>query len=299
MSILTRGQIATIGDILQLRTVFREPTTGEPVDLDFFPQISIQEPSGTVIYPFTSTGVYRVDTGIYGFDYSVGQTPTFGVWVDNWRGESGSNILFNSHNFVIHVTQAPTLNTDGYVALGDEVPFNYSQNAIKNINKIMALVKARLNSSGKAIVKDEYGNQKYEDCDIYTVQQLTTFIIASLSAFNMIPTFTAYTFEDNQFFDIYIEIIVRMAVIYALSSKALIERGREFQITDNGVSFQPPGVSDMLNTQYSSEYQHWESDVKMIKASMRPAPIGLGTLRPLSAAPQFMRLRHLRARRIM
>jgi hypothetical protein len=79
----------------------------------------------------------------------------------------------------------------------------------------------------------------------------------------------------------------------------LIERGREFQINDNGVTFQPPGVSEILMTQYSTEYTHWESDVRLIKQNMKPSPLGLGTLRPLAASPQFLRLRHLRARQVI
>lgn len=298
MSIVSRGQIATIGDIIQLRTLFRDPSSGVPIDLDIFPQISIQEPSGNVIFEWNSTGVYRLDVGVYGYDFKLGSTPSLGVWSDHWQGRSGSNTLFNSHNFVVHTTQAPRLNSDGYVALGDEVPFNFSQTAIKNINKLIAILKARLNSSGKALIKDENGVEQLVDCDIYTVSQLVLFLIAALDSFNMIPHFTAYTFEDTEFFNIFGEIIVRFALIYALASKALIEKGREFQITDNGVNFQPPGVSDILNTQYSTEYTQWQDNVKLIKANMKPGPIGLGTLRPLAASPQYLRMRHLRARSV-
>ena len=39
------------------------------------------------------------------------------------------------------------------------------------------------------------------------------------------------------------EILVEGATLYALASQALIERGREFQITDNGLNFNPPTVS--------------------------------------------------------
>lgn len=298
MSIVSRGQIATIGDIIQLRTLFRDPSTGVPVDLDIFPQISIQEPSGNVIFGWSSTGVYRLDVGVYGYDFNLGSTPSLGVWDDHWQGLSGSNTLFNSHNFVVHATQAPRLNSDGYVALGDEVPFNFSQTAIKNINKLIAILKARLNSSGKALIKDENGFEQLVDCDIYTIPQLVLFLIAAKDSFNMIPHFTAYTFEDTDFFEIFGEIIVRFALIYALASKALIERGREFQITDNGVSFQPPSVADLLNSQYGTEYTQWQDNVKLIKANMKPSPLGLGTLRPLASSPQFMRLRHLRSRQI-
>jgi hypothetical protein len=297
MAIKTRGQFGMHGDTLQLQVLFRGPD-GAPIDLDTFPGISIQQPSGNVLFDFTTNGVYRVDTGLYGYDFVIEPFATFGVWEDNWRGTLGGGLIFQTLNFVVQNTQQPAMNTDGYVHLGDEVPFNFTQTAIKNINKILAILRARLNSSGKAYVKDEFGNEELVDCDIYTIPQLVLFIIAALDAFNMIPHFTEFTFEDTDFFGMFGEIIVRFALIYALSSKALIERGREFQINDNGVTFQPPGVSDILMTQYSSEYQHWESDIRLIKQNMKPGPAGLGTLRPLAASPQYLRLRHLRSRRI-
>lgn len=298
MSIITRGQVATAGDIIQLTTTFRDPITGELVDLNSFPQISIQQPSGNVISSWTSVGVYHLSTGIYGYDLSVGSIPELGVWNDEWRGEYGSNVLFNSHNFVIYNTQMPATNSDGYVHLGDEPGFDYSQAELKNINKLIALLRARLNSAGKAMVKDEYGNDQLIDCDIFTIPQLALFLEASLSGFNEFGHFTDFTWDNYDFVRRYAEILVRGGLIYALSSKALIERGREFNISDNGVTFQPPGVSDMLNTQYSTEYSAWREDVKQIKAQMKPSPMGLGGLRPLAASPAYLRLRHLRAGRL-
>ena len=296
MAIKSRGQVASDGDIIQLRTEFRDPSNGALVDLAFFPQLSIQQPSGNVIFPFTTIGVYHVATGIYGYDLEVAPFSELGVWTDYWRGSTlidGYN-LYTQHNFVIYPSQMPQLNTDGYVALGDEPGFCFSQCAIKNINRLIYMLKARLNSSGKAKVRDQYGNDVLIDCDIYTVPQLVTFLISALSAFNMIPHFTAFTFEDTEIINIFGEIIVRHALISALASKALIERGREMSISDNGISFTPPSVSDMLSTQYSTEYTQWQDNVKQIKGNMKPAPIGLGTMRPLNSSPQYRRLRHRR-----
>lgn len=298
MAIRYRGEFAEYGDTIQLRVLFRGPD-GSPTNLDSFPSISIQQPSGNVMFDYTSAGVYNIGTGIYGFDFYVEEFQNIGVWADNWRGYLGSQPLYQTLNFVVQNNQIPTINSDGYYSLGQEVPFNFSQTAIKNINKLIAMLKARLNSSGKAYVKDAFGNEELVDCDIYTIPQLTLFLIAGLDAFNMIPHFTAYTFEDSEFFNIFGEIITRFALIQALSSKALIERGREFQINDNGVTFQPPGVSDILMTQYSNEYQHWDSDCKLIKQNMKSICFGLGTLSGLNSPnPAVMRLRHLKARRV-
>lgn len=297
MAIRTRGQQSFSRDIIQLRAIFRDPVSGSPVDLDSFPQISIQQPSGTVLFDFTTAGVYRVSTGVYGFDFTVDEYPELGVWEDHWRGTVGSFNPYVQYNFIISNTQMSSMNFDGYVSLGDEPGFNYSQNAIKNINRLIWKLKARLNSSGKAVIKDEYGNDKLVDCDIYTVPQLVTFLITALDAFNMIPHFTYYTFEDTEFFNIYGTNVVQGALVWALSSKALIEKGREFQITDNGTSFQPPGVSDVLGTQYSTEYTQWVEQLKLIKQNMKPMGLGLGIMTPYQCSPQIMRTRHQRQRR--
>lgn len=55
-------------------------------------------------------------------------------------------------------------------------------------------------------------------------------------------------------------------MLYALASQALLERGREFQTTDNGVTFNPPSISELLNTQYSVLLQHHWEKLKTIKA---------------------------------
>ena len=85
----------------------------------------------------------------------------------------------------------------------------------------------------------------------------------------------------------------------ALSSQALIERGREYNLTDNGVSLTPPTISELLNTQWSTELTNHLERTKMIKNSMKPSPLGAGTLTgSVARAPQFARLRWLRARQI-
>ncbi|CAB4196481.1 hypothetical protein UFOVP1290_1, partial [uncultured Caudovirales phage] len=197
-------------------------------------------------------------------------------------------------------TQVPAINIDGYHHLGDDPGFDYSQTAIKNINKLIKSLKARLNSSGKAKSVDSYGNVMYVDCDIFSIDMLTTFLATALWDFNQVPFFTFFTFDDDNFVEQFGEVLVEGATLQSLASKALIERGREFQITDNGLSFNPPTVSDLMNTQYSSLLTHYWEKLKMIKASLRPHPQGLGVFGMTSGLnPAMARLRHLRARRII
>ncbi len=146
---------------------------------------------------------------------------------------------------------------------------------------------------------DSFGNIIFADCSIFSPDTLTTMLVNSLSLFNEIPYFTFFTFEDTWFIDQFIDVIVEGAVCMALSSQSLIERGREFTINDNGVSFTPPGVSELLNGQYAALLTHNMEKVKLIKASMRPFPKGLGTFSLGSTMnPVVKNLRLLRARQI-
>jgi hypothetical protein len=129
---------------------------------------------------------------------------------------------------------------------------------------------------------------------------LTTFVAMSLNKFNTTPYFTAFTFEDSAFFAHFSEVIAEQASVMALASQSLIERGREFQLTDNGINFNPPSISELLNTQFSAELAHCWEQVKMIKASMRPHALSLGVFGMTSGMnPAIKRLRTLRARQII
>jgi hypothetical protein len=294
----SRGEVVGYTETVQLRALFKG-SDGNPKDLDAFPTITIVQPSGNVALAATSIGIYRLSEGLYGYDFTIGLNSSLGVWNDIWDGVLNGFNVSGSFNFVVQNTQMPQINTDGYVHLGDDPGFNYSQIAIQNINKLLKTLKARLNSSGKSKSKDEFGNEIYVDCDIYTVDTLVTFLANSLTMFNEIPHFTFFGFDHTQIIDQFHDIIVQGAVIHALSSKALIERGREFTITDNGINFNPPSVSDMLNSQYGSELQNHFEKLKLIKFNMKPSPKGLGTLTvAASRNPAIARLRHLRARQL-
>jgi hypothetical protein len=129
---------------------------------------------------------------------------------------------------------------------------------------------------------------------------LVSFLVNSLSDFNQIPFFTFFTYEDTPIIDQFHDILVEGATLMGLASQALIERGREYVINDNGVSFTPPTMSEMLMTQYNSLLTNYYDKIKFIKASMRPNPLGLGVFGVTSSiSPSFARLRHLRSRRII
>lgn len=296
--IKNRGEVLDVTDQVNLTIQFKDPL-GNFVDVDSFPTISIIQPSGLVLLATTSVGVSREGIGKYSYIFSIPINGPYGVFTDNWTGFVNGFRVEGTLQFIVINTQIPSINSDGYIKLGDDPGFNYSQCAIKNINKLIKSLKARLNSAGKAKSTDAFGNVIYVDCDIFTIDTLTTFLATILWDFNQVPYFTRFTFDEDDFIEQFGEILVEGATLYALASKALIERGREFQLTDNGINFTPPTVSELMMTQYSAlATMYWEK-LKMIKASLRPRPLGLGVFGMSSGLnPVIKNLRSLRARRI-
>lgn len=299
MVIRARGEIADLTDQVNLTIQFKDQL-GNPVNTDSFPKISIIQPDGLVFLAPTSVGVTQIGVGRYSYIFTVPINGPLGVWDDDWVGYVGGFRIETMFEFIVNFTQTPGINTDGYSHLGDDVGFNYSQTAIHNINKLIKVLKARLNSAGKAKSADSFGNVIYVTCDIFSIDMLVTFLAAALSDFNQVPFFTFFTFDESDFVDQFLEILVEGATLYALASKALIERGREFSITDNGINFVPPTVSELMMTQYNTLLTHYWDKLKMIKASLRPNPKGIGLFSMSSGFnPAVRRLRHLRERRIL
>lgn len=291
-----RSETVQVTDTVQLRAEFKDGSK-EPIRLDSFPMVSITQPSGLVTKGKSSHGVYHVEPGVYGFDYTVDINGPIGVYTDQWTGLVNGFPIQGAFNFVVANTQLQSITTDERAHLGDDVGFNYTQTAIFNIDKIIKGLRASLKSQGKIKMRDKYGEERWVDGDIFTVDQLVTYCALSLSDFNETPFFTMFTFEDSPFVDQFLTILVKGARLYALAAQALLEKGREFQITDNGLSFTPPTVAEMLSSQYNTQFAQYFEQLKYIKQQFRPAPKGLGTLTISTTNPNIMRLRHLRARR--
>ena len=92
----------------------------------------------------------------------------------------------------------------------------------------------------------------------------------------------------------------KVEVLEKSQYQALVEKGRDFTISDGGISYQPPQLGDFLSTQYNNFLSSYRERLKFIKNNIRPGPQGFGTYTNLSSgAPAFARLRHLRARRVL
>lgn len=109
-------------------------------------------------------------------------------------------------------------------------------------------VKARLCDDGNIKAKDALGNDVWIPSNVYGDDQITNYLEASLLRINVLFKKKFLTLHEDGVFD-YADLIIQEAVITALASKALLERGREFAIVDGSISYAPPSVSATLMLQ--------------------------------------------------
>lgn len=281
----------------------------EPIEPDEIPQVRIVDSNGTAIMDYTDKCVYKIDDGLYSLEYEVPSDADIGMWMDEWRALIGGQTLDTVFVFTVVDADTGVVETTGpgRVKIADDVIFDFSDEEIKGINILLKYLKARLLSEGVKPVRDEFGAFVYdaygelltEDCNIFDDETLVTFLCQALSEFNMIPFFTAYTFADQVIQTLFAQAVVEGAYIVVLASQSLVEKGRDFTISDGGISYQPPMLGDFLQTHYSTWLTSYRERLKFIKNSIRPGPQSFGTYTNIaSGAPAFTRLRHLRARRI-
>lgn len=89
----------------------------------------------------------------------------------------------------------------------------------------------------------------------------------SLSAFNMVPCVTYFTFDDEENIEQISDLLITYACYVLLSTNSLTERGREVIHSDNGISFVPPNMSQHLVTMARELWNNWDSQVNNLKQS--------------------------------
>lgn len=90
---------------------------------------------------------------------------------------------------------------------------------------------------------------------IYNKEEIKQALILSLSAFNEIPPFSFFTYEDNV--ERYTDLLVTYAAYVLFVQQSLKEKGKEHTITDNGVTFVPPSLGDFLKVLSESTFEQW------------------------------------------
>lgn len=293
------NRLGNRGHVVELYVRFLD-AAGNPVNADNIPQVEITDSAGTVQQTLTRVGVSLADDpGLYLFSYQIPLTAPDGYWNDRWVTKIGGEKVENTFEFRVLSAGEIDEALPPHHEPGDDIEFNFSKDEVMCVNKLLKVLKKRLKSEGVRKVPDGAGGFIDVPCNIFSNAELICFLVNSLSEFNQTPHFTTFTFADPQICDLFLDIIVQGAALLALAAQTLIEKGREFSITDNGVTYQPPAVSDILNTQYSTQLTAYREKLKFIKVNLKPSPLGLGTFRVTSVNPNFLRLRHLRERQII
>jgi len=292
------------GEGLELSIQYFGPD-GLAKDADSTPEVKITDPDGNIIVASTSSGITQSDTGLYVYTYNVGSSVDKGLWTDTWLADVDGVTLSNEFKFLVTDEASAVAGT---AVLGDDVDFDFSEAELTGINVLLKFLKARLRSDGLkpsrdeygAFITDGYGELVMEECNVFSDALLACLLCSALSEFNMVPFFTSFTFADEIIYKTFSAAIVEGAYIVGLASQAMVEKGRDFTISDGGISYQPPALGDFLQAHYQNFLTSYRERLKNIKNSIRPGPVGYGTFTNLSSgAPAFVRLRHLRSRRII
>mgnify|MGYP001575989356 CR=1 FL=1 len=293
------NRIGTRGRSIDLFVRFVD-ATGEAINSDETPEVQITDSNGNVQQAFTNLGVSLLkDTGLYQLTYTIPEDGPDGYYIDTWKANIGTEQVISAFQFLVISAGGVEESVSPTYEPGDASPFNFTKEETLGINKLLRIVKIRVKNDGVRKVPDGAGGYTEEACTVFSNDELICFLVNSLSEFNSYPHFTNYNFDDERIQTIFSDLIIQGAVILALAAQALIEKGREFVITDNGISFQPPAVADLLNNQYSAQLADYKEKLKVIKNNLKPSPLGLGGFRVTAVSPNYLRLRHLRERAII
>ena len=275
---------------------------GNPVNADDTPLVKITDSNGTIRQAFSKSGVsVSDDPGLYVLSYEIPLNFPDGYALDTWQAVIGGETITNTFDFLVIQGGYATEGEFQDHEPGHPYDFNFTKEETYGVNAILKIVKKRVKNDGTRKVVDPNDPTNYiiVPCNIFTDSELICFIINSLSEFNAYPHFTNFTFASPEVVGIFLDILAQGAVLLALAAQALIERGREFSITDNGVTYQPPAISEMLNSQYGQQLADYKEKLKIIKCNIKPDALGLGTFRAFNIAPAYARLRHMRSGQIL
>lgn len=300
----TTSRQVIVGDTIILEIDIRD-ATGNRANADSLPEVSIVDSEDSVLRTRSSTNVIRIDEGRYRVAYLVPGSGHVGIWTDHWYATLNGIDTEARLNFIVLDEEAAADIISSDDQIGDPARVSYTREEIIGLNKLLAQLKARLKNNVYVESIDGYGQTQFVLCPIFTDDELTWFLNCSLSEFNQTPHFTDYMFSDNVIsgrdggIGRYSHIIVEGAAILGIAAQMLIEAGKEFTITDNGISMNPPPLSATLNNQLSTFVAKHTETLKAIKCSIKPQPLGIGSFRVLAISPNYLRLRHLRERRIV
>ncbi len=261
---------------------------GAKVAADEIPTVEILDLDGNILATSNEDEVDHLGSGLYQYIYRVPESGDAGLWYDRWTAKIDGATLNTDFSFKVVVPELG-LSADtgpGKIKLADDVVFDFDENEIYGINILLKFLKARLRSVGKKPQRDDFGAFLYdgygelitEDCDVFTNDVLVANLMQSLSEFNSTPFFTNYSFADPLIQTLFTQVIVEGAYVFALASHSLIEKGRDFTISDGGISYQPPSLGDFISSHYGTWLTTYRERVKFIKIHKLISTISLNNL---------------------
>lgn len=135
------------------------------------------------------------------------------------------------------------------------------------LKSLTELVQFRIDVTSKQQILDLNGNVKIEEVSIFKPEDIQRALSLSLSAFNMTPPVTYLKFTDEENMEQLSDLLVTYAAHLLLTKQSLLERGREFQVKDNGIGFVPPSVSDLAINISNTLWHTWDLQVRNLKES--------------------------------
>lgn len=287
-------QSVPVGETITLEAQFRDGA-GNPKDTDTsFPSIRILDASGTEAVASTTSGMVRTGIGRYKYDFIIPTGLTEGIWNDLWAGAVDGYTLSTTFDFLVNsvgTVEAVGSIVDPGVEIGDAPEAVFSREETKNINILLRILKARIQNNAFTPSGDP--------CNVFSDDDLVSFLCSSLAEFNSTPTITGYGFDNGLMATTFSDILTQGAYLIAMAAIATIEAGREFTLNDNGVTINPPPVSSTITSLHSTLLSDYRAKLKEIKRNHRPAPLGMGAGSILVVNPIHKRLRHLRERAII
>lgn len=238
--------------------------------------LSVYNPANTLVVDGATVGVdtgdiTNVNVGRYYYDLTLSATAPVGTYIATWVGSIEGDSFEKDDVFSVVLSGT------------DIAAANVFFETEKKL-KVSALLRAYLKDRDSR-------NYAFEN------DEISLFLDGSLSDINAWPTFTSYDWVTVPFD--WMHLLAMGGQVMALYAQALIEAGREFQITDNGIQFNPPGLSSAMTTIAGSLVQQYTERKEKLKYNIKPEPRGIGTYRVLAVNPYLIRLRHLREKRIV
>lgn len=113
------------------------------------------------------------------------------------------------------------------------------------IQSIVTALRSRLSDFGTKREIDTNGHVVITMSEVFSEDELI--------GFTSVAAMQAKWIKSGLSLDRYKAFVFQAALVAALGSKSLAERGREYKMSDNGIEYQSPTLSVVLMEQYKAE----------------------------------------------